>query len=129
METHKKKKITLTSRRGNPLAQIQKIMFYTVDMEVEIDVQDAFENLTRNEKQGFINENINRASDERLIAEIQKRGLKIAKDANYQELVSGACKMFLVGGMTARDFLTDSLGLSHAASIDEIINNLKSVLQ
>lgn len=104
-------------------------MFYTVGIEVEIDVQDAFENLTRNEKQGFINENIDRASDERLVAEIQKRGLKIAKDANYQELVNGACKKFLVGGMTARDFLTDSLGLSHAASIDEIINNLKSVLQ
>lgn len=104
-------------------------MFYTVDMEVEVDVQDAFENLTRKEKQGFINENIKSASDESLIAEIQKRGLKIAKYANYQELVNGACKMFLVGGMTARDFLADSLGLCHTASINEIINNLKSVLQ
>lgn len=106
-----------------------KIMFYTVDMEVEIDVQDAFDDLMPNEKQCFINDNIDQASDERLIAEIQKRGLKIAKDANYQELVSGACKMFLVGGMTACDFLADSLGLTHTASIDEIINNLKSVLQ
>lgn len=63
------------------------------------------------------------------MAEIQKRGLKIAKDANYQELANGAYKMFLVGGMTARDSLTDNLGLSHTASINEIINNLKSVLQ
>lgn len=103
-------------------------MFYTVDMEVEIDVQDAFDNLTREEKQGFINENIDRASDECLIDEIQERGLKV-EDANYQELVNGACKKFLVGGMTARDFLTDSLGLQHTASIDEIISNLKSILQ
>lgn len=63
-------------------------MFYTVDMEIEIDVRDAFDNLTRKEKQGFINENIDRASNECLVAEIQKRGLKIAKDANYQELVN-----------------------------------------
>lgn len=98
-------------------------------MEIEIDVQDAFDDLTQKEKQDFINENIDRASDESLVAEIQKRGLKIAKDANYQELVNGACKMFLIGGMAARDFLTDSLGLRHAESIDEIINNLKSVLQ
>lgn len=96
---------------------------------VEIDVQDALDNLTQNEKQDFINENLFRASAENLIAEIQKRDLRLVKDANYQELVNGACKMFLVGGMTARDFLTDSLGLSHTASIDEIINNLKSVLQ
>lgn len=100
-----------------------------VDMEVEIDVQDAFDNLTRNEKQDFINENIDRASDECLADEIQERGLKIAKQANYQELVNGARNKFLIGGMTARDFLTDSLGLTHTASIDEIINNLKSVLQ
>lgn len=104
-------------------------MFYTVDMEVEIDVQDAFDNLTQKEKQGFINENIDRASDECLVDEIQGRGLKIAEQANYQELVNGARNKFLVGGMTARDFLTDCLGLTHTASIDEIINNLKSVLQ
>lgn len=104
-------------------------MFYTVYMEVEIDVQNAFDDLTQNEKQGFINENINRASDESLIAEIQKRGLKIAKDAIYQELASGVRGKFLVGGMAARDFLTDSLGMQHTANIDEIINNLKSVLQ
>lgn len=104
-------------------------MFYTVGMEVKINVQDAFENLTRNEKQGFINENIDRASDGRLVAEIQKRGLIIARDANYQELVNSVSRTFLVGGMMARDFLTDSLGLTHTASIDEIINNLKSVLQ
>lgn len=104
-------------------------MFYTVDMEVEIDVQDAFDNLTRKEKKSFINENVDQASDECLVEEIQKRGLKIAKQAKYQELVNGASNKFLIGGMTARDFLTDSLGLTHTASIDEIINNLKSVLQ
>lgn len=104
-------------------------MFYTVDMEVEIDVQDAFDDLTRNEKQNFISENIDRASNESLIAEIQKRRLKISEEANYQELVNGASALFLVGGMTARDFLTDSLGLSHTASINDIINKLKSVLQ
>lgn len=104
-------------------------MFYTVDMEVEIDVQDAFNDLTQKEKQGFIDENIDRASDECLVDEIQGRGLKIAEQANYQELVNGARNKFLVGGMTARDFLTDCLGLTHTASIDEIINNLKSVLQ
>lgn len=104
-------------------------MFYTVNMEVEIDVQDAFDDLTQKEKLGFINENVDRASDECLVEEIQKRGLKIAKQANYQELVNGASNKFLIGGMTARDFLTDSLGLTHTASIDEIINNLKSVLQ
>lgn len=104
-------------------------MFYTVDMEVEIDVQDAFDNLTRDEKQGFINKNIDRASDGRLVAEIQERGLKIANQANYQELVNGVQKKFLVGRMTARDFMTDCLGLTHTASIDEIINNLKSILQ
>lgn len=103
-------------------------MFYAVDMEIEIDVRDAFDKLTREEKQGFINENIARASDECLNAEIQKR-IKLVKDANYPEFVDGVSKMFLVGGMTARDFLTDSLGLQHTASIDEIINNLKSVLQ
>lgn len=59
-------------------------------MEIEVDVQDAFDNLTQNEEQGFINENIDRASNERLVAEIQKRGLKIAKDANYKELVTRA---------------------------------------
>ena len=104
-------------------------MFYTVDMEIEIDVQDAFDNLTRNERQDFINENINLASNEDLIAEIQKRGLKIANDANYQELVNGTCEKFIAGGIEARDFLTDSLGILHTASIDEIINNLKLVLQ
>lgn len=104
-------------------------MFYTVDMYVEIDVQDAFDNLTQKEKRGFINENVDQASDECLVEEIQKRGLKIAKQANYQELVNGASNKFLIGRMTARDFLTDSLGLTHTASIDEIINNLKSVLQ
>lgn len=106
-----------------------KIMFYTVNMEVEIDVQDAFDNLTQKEKQGFINENVDRASDECLLEEIHDRGLKVANDAIYQELVNVASNKFLIGGMTARDFLTDSLGLTHTASIDEIINNLKSVLQ
>ena len=104
-------------------------MFYTVDMEVEIDVQDAFDYLTQEEKRGFINENVDRASNECLVEEIQNRGLKIAKEADYQELVNGASNKFLSGGMTARNFLTDSLGLTHTASIDEIINNLKSVLQ
>lgn len=104
-------------------------MFYTIDMEIEIDVQEAFDKLTREEKQSFIGKNIYRVSDECLVEEIQKRALKIAKQANYQELVDGASNKFLIGGMTARDFLTDSLGLTHTASIDEIINNLKSVLQ
>ena len=104
-------------------------MFYTVDMEVEIDVQDAFDELTRKEKQGFINENIDQASNECLVEEIQKRGLKIATKSNYQELVNGARNKILIGGMAARDFLTDSLGLTHTASIDAIINTLKSVLQ
>lgn len=102
-------------------------MFYTVDMEVEIDVQDAFDNLTRDEKQDFINENIDRASDESLITEIQSRGLKIAKDANYKELTDGVRDIFL--SVTAHDFLTDCLGLQHTASVEEIINNLKSILQ
>lgn len=104
-------------------------MFYTVDMEVEIDVQDAFDELTRNEKQGFIGENIDSASDESLINEIQRRDLKIATNANYRELVNRASVIFLVGGMVARDFLTNILEMQHTASIDEIINNLKSVLQ
>lgn len=104
-------------------------MFYTVDMEVEIDVQDAFKNLTRKEKSEFINENIDRASDECLVAEIQTRGLKIAEDANYRELVNRASAMFLVGGMSARDFLTDALGLQHTVRVDVIINKLKSILQ
>lgn len=98
-------------------------------MEVEIDAQDAFDNLTRSEKQGFINENIDRASDECLVGEIRNRGLKIAEDANYRELVNRASAMFLVGGMGARDFLTDSLGLQHTVSVDVIINKLKSILQ
>lgn len=104
-------------------------MWYTVDMEVEIDVQDAFDNLTRNERQEFIKENIDCASDDSLIDEIQKRGLKAAKDANREKLVEGASEMFLAGGMTARDFLADCLNMQHSASIDEIINNLKSLLQ
>lgn len=104
-------------------------MWYTVDMEIEIDVQDAFDNLTRDEKQGFINENIDYASNESLIDEIQERGLKAAKDANRIVLVEGVGEMFLAVGMTARDFLADCLGMQHNASIDEIINNLKSVLQ
>lgn len=104
-------------------------MRYTVEMDVDIDVQDAFDELTQKEQRGFINENINLASNECLVEEIQKRGLKISKEANYQELVNGASNKFLIGGMTARDFLTDSLWLTHTASIDEIINNLKSVLQ
>lgn len=104
-------------------------MFYTVDMEVEIDVQDAFDNLTRKEKQSFIDENVDLASDESLITEIQSRDLKIAKDSTYKELVEHASAMFLVGGMGARDFLTDSLGLQHTASTDVIINKLKSILQ
>lgn len=106
-----------------------KIMFYTVNMEIEIDVQDAFDDLTQKEQRGFINENVDRASNECLVEEIQKRGLKIARDASYQELVDVVRNKFIDGGMTARDFLTDCLGLTHAASIDEIINNLKSVLQ
>lgn len=104
-------------------------MFYTVDMEVEIDVRDAFDNLTRKEKQSFIDENIDYASDESLIDEIQDRGLKMAKDATYKELVERASAMFLVGGMVARDFLTDSLGMQHTASTDVIVNKLKSILQ
>jgi hypothetical protein len=102
-------------------------MFYTVDMEVEIDVQDAFDNLTRDEKQDFINENIDLVRDESLITEIQSRGLKIAKDANYKELADGVRDIFL--SVTAHDFLADCLGLQHTASVDEIINNLKSILQ
>lgn len=98
-------------------------------MEVEIDVQDAFDDLARSEKQGFINENIDRASDECLVGEIQKRGLKIAEDANYRELVNRASAMFFVGGMSAHDFLADSLGLQHTVSVDVIINKLKSILQ
>lgn len=104
-------------------------MFYTVDMEIEIDVQDAFDELTRDEKSEFINENLDHSSDEALKTEIQKRRLKIAQDANYQELVDGVRNKFSDGGMTARDFLTDALGIQHSASIDEIINNLESVLQ
>lgn len=122
-------KIILTIQRGDPLAQIHKIMFYTVDMEVEIDVQDAFENLTQNKKQGFINENIDYASDGDLLNEIHKRDMKIVRILKRQELVSGVHDKFLVGGMQARDFLTDCLGMQNTASIDEIINNLKSVLQ
>lgn len=104
-------------------------MFYTVDMEIEIDVQDAFDNLMRNEKSKFIDENLDRSSDEALKTEIQKRRLKIAQDANYQELVDGVRNKFIDGGMTARDFLTDALGIQHSASIDEIINNLELILQ
>lgn len=104
-------------------------MFYTVDMELEIDVQDAFDNLTREEKESFIGENIDRASNEVLCTEIQSRKLKIVKDANYQELVNGVREIFLVGRANAHDFLTDCLGIQYSASVDEIINNLKSVLQ
>lgn len=104
-------------------------MRYIVDMEIEIDVQDAFENLTRKETSKFIDENLCYSSDEALKTEIQKRRLKIAQDANYQKLVDDVRNKFIDGGMTARDFLTDALGIQHSASIDEIINNLKSVLQ
>lgn len=104
-------------------------MFYTVDMEIEIDVQDAFDNLTREEKQGFICNNIEYASDENLVTEIHDRGLKCAKDANYQELVNRASALFLVGGMAAHDFMADSPGLQHTVSDEVIINKLKSVLQ
>lgn len=104
-------------------------MFYTVDMDVEIDVQDAFDFLDSDEKTSFINENIDCASDDSLMTEINERGLKIAKDANYQEFVNNVRDMFLVGGMAAHDFLADCLGMQHGASVDEIINKLKSVLQ
>lgn len=104
-------------------------MLYTVDMEIEIDVQDAFDNLMRKEKSKFIDENLDHSSDEALKTEIQKRRLKIAQEANYQELVDCVRKKFIDGGMTARDFLTDALGIQHSASIDEIINNLELILQ
>lgn len=104
-------------------------MFYTVDMDVEIDVQDAFDNLTRDKRQEFINKNIDRASNEKLVDEIQGRGLKVARDANYKELVDRASAMFLIGGMGARDFLADSLELQHTVRVDVIINKLKSILQ
>lgn len=104
-------------------------MLYTVDMEIEIDVQDAFDELTKNEKQKFIDENIDRASDECLVAKVRERGLKIEDDANYRELVNRASSMFLVGGMAARDFLTDSLGLQHTVNLDVIIYKLKQILQ
>lgn len=104
-------------------------MLYTVDMEIEIDVQDAFDNLMREEKSKFIDENLDHSSNEALKTEIQKRRLKIAQDANYKELVDGVRNKFIDGGMTARDFLTDALGIQHSASIDEIINNLELILQ
>lgn len=104
-------------------------MWYTVDMEVEIDVQDAFDCLSQEEKNDFICGNIEYASDECLLTEIHDRGLKIVKVETMQELVNGARDMFLVGGVKAKDFLADCLGLQHSASLDEIINNLKSVLQ
>ena len=43
-------------------------MRYTVDMEVEIDVQDAFDDLTKKEKSEFIDENLDHSSDEALKA-------------------------------------------------------------
>lgn len=104
-------------------------MSYNVDMDVEIDVQNAFEHLTRKERECFIDENVDEASDESLIDEIRYRGLKLANDANYKELVNRASAIFSVGGMAARDFLTDCLGLQHTVSVDVIINRLKSILQ
>lgn len=104
-------------------------MLYTVDMEIEIDVQDAFDNLIRKEKSKFIDENLDHSSDEALKTEIQKRRLKIAQEANYQELVDGVRNKFIDGGMAARDLLTYALGIQHSASIDEIINNLELILQ
>lgn len=104
-------------------------MLYTVDMELEVDVQDAFDNLTQKERRGLIEENITYASNESLRREIQSRKLKIAEDANYQELVNRASALFLDGGMAAHDFMADSLGLQCTVSVDAIINKLKSVLQ
>lgn len=82
-----------------------------VSTTVEIDLQDAFDDLFENEKCKFIDKNIGNASDHMLIAEIKSRLL------------------LFIGGMTAHDFLADCLGLQHTASVEEIINNLKSILQ
>lgn len=103
-----------------------KIMLY-VSTTVEIDLQDAFDDLLGNEKCKFIDENIGNASDRMLLAELRSRGFK--DDPERDGAVNYAQRTFFAGGMTAHDFLADCLGLQHTASVDEIINNLKSILQ
>lgn len=98
-----------------------------VSATVEIDLQDAFDDLFESEKRKFIDENIGNASDRMLIVELNSRVLGSKPDRDVA--VNYAQKTFLVGGMTARDFLADCLGLQHTASVEEIINNLKSILQ
>lgn len=98
-----------------------------VSATVEIDLQDAFDDLFGNEKRKFIDENIGNASDRMLIAELKSRLLE--NEPERGGVVNYAQKTLFIGGMTAHDFLADCLGLQHTASVDEIINNLKSILQ
>lgn len=103
-----------------------KIMLY-VSATVEIDLQDAFDDLFENEKRKFIDENIGNASDRMLIAELKSRGFEDAPERGGA--VNYAQRTFFAGGMTARDFLADCLGIQHTASVDEIIKSLKLILK
>lgn len=67
-----------------------------------------------------------RAQNAERIREVRLQLQSLVEDGGA---VGYAQKTFLVGGMTARDFLADCLGLQHTASVDKIINNLKSILQ
>lgn len=98
-----------------------------VSTTVEIDLQDAFDDLFENEKCKFIDENIGNASDRMLIAEIKSRLL--GNESERGGAVNYVQRTLFIGGMTAHDFLADCLGLQHTASVEEIINNLKSILQ
>lgn len=98
-----------------------------VSATVEIDLQDVFGDLFESEKCKFIDENIEYASDCKMLAELRSRGFEDAPERGAA--VNYAQRTFFAGGMTARDFLTDCLGIQHTSSVDEIIDNLKSILQ
>jgi hypothetical protein len=97
-----------------------------VSTTVEIDLQDAFEDLTECKKCKFIDENIGNASNKELLSELKTRGLEI--ECERKPAIDYAQKTFFAGGITARDFLTDCLGIQHTSSIEEIFSLLEKIL-
>lgn len=97
-------------------------MYYTVDLEIEVDVENAFDNLSSREQKQFISERIDLATDTSLLKEAKKRQFSLVRDEVVKYLTD------LIGTPSARDLFADVLGLQRTESVESICEQLKNNL-
>lgn len=97
-------------------------MWYRVDLSVDVDVEDAFDNLGNEKKKEFISKRIKLATNESLLSEAKNRHFSLERDKVVEYLTD------LIGTPSARDLFADVLGLQHTTSVESICEQLKNNL-